>query len=127
MIKPSPWKEYWLNRYRTFSLQKELSTIFKSSSLSQLIFHIKYIYKMASLPTYFYNLQKSLTPEQFYSLQQELANQRGMNIFQIPSDKLNRASLEYKRIEEILGDYGLPVENLETKQLINFAKFVCSF
>lgn len=126
-IKPSPWKEYWFARSKNFSFKKELLGLLRNKTFNQFVFHIKYIYKMASLPTHFHNLQKHLTVEQFYALQQELANQRGMNVLDIPPEKSNRASLEYRRIEQILGDYSLPIEGLTPEQLIGFAKFVCSF
>lgn len=68
--------------------------------------------KLMTLP-WILNLSQYLSVEQMYDLQTTLA---GVN----ESDRENK----FRRIEEILGDYGLPVETLSRKQIIGFADFV---
>lgn len=68
--------------------------------------------KLMTLP-YILNLSKYLTVEQMYDLQTTLS-------YVNETDREKR----FKKIEEILSDYGLPVETLTKKQIIGFANFV---
>jgi hypothetical protein len=77
-----------------------------------LVIYLLRVIKVMFLPFQFFNLASQLTPEQMRALQLEL---NGVNLTNL------------KRIEEILGDYGLKVETLSEKQIRGFAKFVKSF
>jgi hypothetical protein len=92
------------------------SKVFKALISNKFYFYfigyLSKIVKLMFLPLQFFNLARQLTPEQMQALQLEL---NGVNLTNL------------KRIEEILGDYGLEVEALSEKQIRGFAKFVKSF
>ena len=68
-----------------------------------------------SLPNYLINLARQLSVDQMRSLQLNLN-------FVDYSDREEKL----RKIEEILNDYGLPVEGLSESQILGFANFVNS-
>ena len=75
-----------------------------------------YVYrglKLKMLPDHVINVARSLSEEDMTNLQLVLSF----------TNNLSREE-KYKKIEEIFTDYGLPIEGLNSQQIIGFANFV---
>ena len=89
-----------------------LKVLLTGSFFFELLDYLVRVFKVMRLPDEFFNLASQLSPEQMYTLQTELQG-------------VNKTNL--KRIEGILGDYGLDLTTLTNKQIRGFAKFVRNF
>ena len=105
-----------LYRGNLFTTYKVITALFREG-LYQEIFRFLYRkIKIMGLPNFVVNLSQYLSVEDMTELQ-----------LSIKSIQEKEREDYFRRLEQIFGDYGLPISTLSKKQILGFAKFVQSF